>query len=102
MGIFLNGPQFYHVVAINWNFYVRDIVWQRKCFVAPVQVSPTSLQQGFADRDSRSSGEIGLGPILNNPAGLLEEEINLLPSPFFGSHGWARAAGSGTEKGSCH
>ena len=50
-----------------------------RCFVA---VSLTLTQHSFADRDSRSSSKIGLGPILNNPAALLEEEINLLPEPF--------------------
>jgi hypothetical protein len=35
--------------------------------------------------------------VLNNPAALLEKEVNLLPSPLFWGHGWARAAGLGTE-----
>jgi hypothetical protein len=54
-------------------------------------------QQGFADRDTRSSGEICLRSILNDPTRLLEEEINLLASPLFWGH-WAREAGSGTRK----
>jgi hypothetical protein len=41
-------------------------------------------QKAFTDGDTRSSGEIGLRPILNDPAALLEEVINLLPSPLFG------------------
>jgi hypothetical protein len=61
-------------------------------------VSLAGFQEGFTDRDSRSSGEIGLGSILNNPAGLLEEKINLLSSPLFGGHIGGRPAGSGTEK----
>ena len=60
-----------------------------------------AFQQSFSDRDSRSSAEIRLGPILNNPTGLLEEEINLLPSPLFWSHGWARPVGSVAEKSPC-
>jgi hypothetical protein len=32
-----------------------------------------SFQSSFPDCDSRSSGEIGLGAVLNNPAGLLEQ-----------------------------
>jgi hypothetical protein len=49
-------------------------------------VSLAAFKQGLADGVSRSSDEIDLGPILNDPAGLLKEEINLLPSPLFGSH----------------
>jgi hypothetical protein len=56
----------------------------------------TIPQQSFANRDTWSSGETGLRPILNNPAGLLKEEINLLPSPLFGGHGWPRPASSGS------
>src|SRR5271165_7514790 len=32
-----------------------------------------AFQQSFAYGDSQSSGEIGLGAVLNNPAGLLKE-----------------------------
>jgi hypothetical protein len=32
----------------------------------------------------RSSGEIGFKPVLNNPAGLVEERVNLPPRPMFG------------------
>jgi hypothetical protein len=38
-----------------------------------IALPPATLQHYFADRDTRSSDEIGLGPILNNPAALLEE-----------------------------
>ena len=48
-------------------------------------VGLAGFQQGSTDDGTRSSGEIGLGPVLNNPTALLEEEINLLASPFFGS-----------------
>jgi hypothetical protein len=61
----------------------------------------TPPQRSFADGDTKTGGEIDLGSILNDPTGLLEEEINLLPSLFFGSHGWARTAGSVTEKSHC-
>jgi hypothetical protein len=46
-------------------------------------VGLAGFQQGSTDDDTRSSGEIGLGPVLNNPTALLEEEINLLASPLF-------------------
>jgi hypothetical protein len=39
-----------------------------------------------------------LGSILNDLAALLEEEIDLLASPLFWSHGWAVAAGSSIKK----
>jgi hypothetical protein len=61
-------------------------------------VGLASFQKGFPNCDSGSSGEISLGSILNNPTALLEEEINLLPSPFFWGHIGGRSAGSGTEK----
>jgi hypothetical protein len=56
------------------------------------------FSKGLQGSKHRASGEIGFRPVLNNPTALLEEEINLLPSPLFWGHGWARTAGSVTEK----
>jgi hypothetical protein len=61
-------------------------------------ISLATFQQGFPNRNSRSSGEIGFGPVLSDLAALLEEKINLLPSPLFWGHGWAKTASSVTEK----
>jgi hypothetical protein len=38
----------------------------------------TGYHRGFADSDTKTGGQVYLGAILNNPAGLLEVEINLL------------------------
>ena len=46
-------------------------------------ISLARLQEGFQNRYSRFGGEIYLRPILNNPARLSEEEVNLLASPLF-------------------
>ena len=50
-----------------------------------------ALLQGFPNRYSQSSGKIGFRPILNNPTALLQEKINLLPSPLFRGHNRERS-----------
>jgi hypothetical protein len=45
----------------------------------------TAPQCGFSDRDTRSGGEIGLRSVVNDPAGLLKEQIDLLPSHSSGA-----------------
>lgn len=65
----------------------------RTCFAALGQSFVVAAYTAATDLRgwrTRFSGEIGLRPILNDPAALLKQEIDLLPSPFFWGHEGAR------------
>jgi hypothetical protein len=58
-----------------------------RCVAHACRLTVAGFQHGFADGDSKTGGEVYFGAILNNPTGLLKQEINLLTGPFFGCHG---------------
>jgi hypothetical protein len=86
------------LVEIADKFIPLRFGFDRSIVFPPEAIGLAGFQQGFADRDTGSGGEVGLGPVLNNPAALLKKEINLLPRPLFWGHGWARAAASVQRK----